>query len=153
MLVSHVGVVDTNVLDLYAGSGSFGLECLSRGAAHVTFVEQRRDAVAVIKANLDTLDFGDRATVLQASVLHGDADGDRKPVTHQILSRPFDVAFCDPPYANDPWAPLLEAIKADVLIGHASKDVPLTDDWEELRRRSYGRARIVLARRVSSVPG
>ena len=68
MLGSLGGVVDASVVDLYAGSGSFGIECLSRGAAAVTFVERRPAAVATIRSNLDLLGYTDRARIEQASV-------------------------------------------------------------------------------------
>lgn len=126
------------VLDLFAGSGSFGLECLSRGAAEVTFVEQARPAIEVIHGNLTTLGFTDRARVVRGdavSVLAGLAP-----------SAWFDLAFCDPPYAEDPWPELLPLIPATLLVAHTERELQLTEDWTELRRRSYGRPQVVLAR-------
>lgn len=136
MLLPIIELDGVRVLDLFAGSGSFGIECLSRGAAHVTFVERDRNAAAVIRQNLETLGFADRATVTNTSV--------------QSLLRttePVHLAFCDPPYSDDVWAELLPLIPADVLVGHASSDVALTPEWTELKRRKYGRARIVIAER------
>ena len=137
MLLSIVDLEDATVLDLFAGSGSFGLECISRGAGKVVFAEQNRLAAEVIRTNVETLGFNDRADVRQspvASVLGG------------IGSR-VDLAFCDPPYTDDVWAELLPTIPADILVGHASQPVELTDEWTELKRRSYGRAQIVIAER------
>ena len=51
------------VLDLFAGTGQLGIECLSRGAAHCTFVDQRKDAVALVRKNLDATELSDRAKV------------------------------------------------------------------------------------------
>ncbi len=137
MLESLGGVDGATVLDLFAGSGSFGIECLSRGAERVTFVERDRYAAQVLRDNVDRLDFADRAEILVA------------PVQRAISGhRPVDIAFCDPPYADDPWAELFEAIPARLLVGHASSDIELTDDWVELRRRTYGRARVVIAERA-----
>jgi 16S rRNA G966 N2-methylase RsmD len=59
-----------------------------------------------------------------------------------------DIAFCDPPYADDPWNDLLAKLDAELLIGHAETPVPLTERWEELRRRTYGKAHIVVARKL-----
>ena len=126
------------VYDIFAGSGSFGLEALSRGAAHVTFVEKSPGAAAVIKKNLATLGFEDRASVLTTLAETAVAQMDR-----------VDLAFCDPPYADDPWRELLPNIAADILVGHAENDIELTEEWDELRRRRYGRAKIVIAERVS----
>ena len=130
----------TRILDLFAGSGSFGLECLSRGAAEVVFVEQNRAAARVLEQNIETLAFGDRARVVV-----GDAVAYAAALPPD---RPFDIVFCDPPYAADPWLELLDTVPARLLVAHTEGDLQLTDRWEELRRRSYGRPQIVLARHV-----
>ena len=134
ILVNVCDLEGSTVLDLYAGSGSFGIECLSRGASHVTFVEQRRSAAAVIEANLDQLGLGDRATILVTDV------------SAALATAPtVDLAFCDPPYADDPWAELLPLIPAEVLVAHASDEIELVSPWIEWRRRRYGRSHIVVA--------
>ena len=140
MLGPIIELDDCQVLDLYAGSGSFGIECLSRGAAHVTFVERNRAAAATIQQNLDAVGFADQATVLTATV---------ESVVRTAL--PVELAFCDPPYADDVWADLLPLIPAEVLVGHAEFEIPLTAEWIELKRREYGRARIVIAERAERV--
>ncbi len=63
---------------------------------------------------------------------------------------PVDLVFCDPPYADDPWLDLLGRLDADLLVGHAETPVALTDRWEEITRRAYGRAQIVIARRAEA---
>ena len=76
------------VLDLFGGTGQMGIEAISRGAAHCTFVDLRKDAVAVIRENLSLTGFSQ-----QARVIRGDALA--------FLSRcreTFDVIFLDPPY-------------------------------------------------------
>lgn len=136
MLLSLGGVEDAVVVDLFAGSGSFGIECLSRGAKRVVFVERDRTAVATIERNLTDLGFDDRATVVAGSVA-----GALSALPHA------DVAFCDPPYADDPWAELLAGLQADLLVGHAESPIALSERWVEVKRRSYGKARIVIAER------
>lgn len=142
MLVSLGGVADTRVLDLYAGSGSFGLESLSRGAEHVTFVERGRPALVALRKNLQTLGFESRATVLGVSV---------EQALISLASSSFDLVFCDPPYADDPWTDLLERVPAPLLVGHASFEIPLATGWVERRRRTYGRAQILVAERDPSL--
>ncbi|MEX0868200.1 MAG: 16S rRNA (guanine(966)-N(2))-methyltransferase RsmD [Nitriliruptoraceae bacterium] len=90
----HAHVPAARVLDLFAGSGALGLEAISRGAAHVTFVERDRRAVAAIRANIDALDVARNATVVVADVLRAVTDG-------QLDGAPFDLVFADPPYAVD----------------------------------------------------
>lgn len=135
---------DDTVLDLYAGSGSFGIESLSRGAASATFVEQDRAAAAVLQANLAHLGFDDRAEVIVAPVQHA---------LRTLGSGPtVAVAFCDPPYAIDPWAELIPALPVAVVVGHAENEIALPDGWAALRRKTYGRSEIVIAERAEVVP-
>ncbi len=80
------------VLDLFAGSGSLGIECLSRGAAHVTFVDKNRESVALIRENLKGMD--GEYTVINTdfmSALNGAAYNGIK----------YDIVFLDPPYASN----------------------------------------------------
>lgn len=96
-LFSSLGelVVGARVLDLFAGSGALGLECLSRGAASATFVEEHRGACEVIRANLaktrlpgGTLKAGDALKVLRDLA--------------KLQPGGFDLIFADPPYAHGP---------------------------------------------------
>lgn len=83
---------DADFLDLFAGTGAIGIEALSRGAAHVTFVESGRKAANVIRANLKTLAIEGESTIHERPV--ADALG--------VLARDgskFDICFLDPPYA------------------------------------------------------
>jgi len=79
---------DAAVLDLFAGSGSLGLEALSRGARRVRFVERGAPALAALRMNVATLGVGDRCEIVVGDAL--------KPSTWDATA---DVLFCDPPYA------------------------------------------------------
>lgn len=84
-------LAEARVLDLFAGAGTLGIEALSRGAAHATFVERSADALAALRRNLATTSFTDRADVVPANVLAYLANR---------LTGPYDVVFCDPPFAD-----------------------------------------------------
>ena len=88
------------VLDLYAGSGSLGLEALSRGAVHAVFVEWGRDAARILRANVDSVGLG-------GSVIERDV-----AVALMSLNRVFDVVFVDPPYSDEDTD--VEAVLAQV---------------------------------------
>jgi len=77
---------DAQVLDAFAGTGALGLEALSRGAAHATFLERDRTALAVLRANVERCRAGERATVLAADA------------TVPPPGRPSSLVFLDPPY-------------------------------------------------------
>ena len=107
-----------HVLDGYAGTGAVGIEALSRGAAHVTFVEQERRAVQLIEGNLATLGLTNRYAIIRA----GFADAVRQ------LAGPFQIIFLDPPYGAPQLAAALEAaaplVTGDTLlvVEHATRD-------------------------------
>lgn len=85
-------VRDASVLDLFAGTGSLGLEALSRGAGHVVFVEIGFGPLQVLRQNLDALGFAEQATVLPRDVFH--------LLTHlEDLGRKYDLVLAAPPYA------------------------------------------------------
>ncbi len=82
-----------NVLDIFAGTGSLGIEALSRGAEHCTFIEKDRAAKRLLEENLDELEMRDRAAVMSVDALSTGWIG--------VLPRkPLRVVFCDPPYGT-----------------------------------------------------
>ena len=83
---------DAVFIDLYSGSGGIGIEALSRGARHAYFVENDKNALACITANLQFTKFTDRATVLKQDVLSA---------LRGIHEKEADIIFMDPPYDHD----------------------------------------------------
>lgn len=132
-------------LDLFAGSGAFGFEALSRAAARVVLVEKRLEVVAALRHNREQL----RAE--QADIVHADAvEYLRGPV------EAFDIVFIDPPYASGllgPCAELLEArgwLKPDAFIyleaPHGEAPL-LPENWRLVRSKTAGQVGYHLARR------
>ncbi|MBS1260896.1 MAG: Ribosomal RNA small subunit methyltransferase D [Calditrichaeota bacterium] len=97
------------VLDLYAGTGSLGLEALARGARLATFVERDRDALRVIRRNVKRCGFQERAVVVAGDVF-------QRLRQRFVLRGPFDLILADPPYEEDVLVPLLETIDRDGLL-------------------------------------
>ena len=132
-------VEGAHVLDLFAGSGSLGIEALSRGAAHVTFVDQGKPALAAIRGNLRELGLEDRATILAG-------DAVTTPAKHPPPA-PWRIVFVDPPYRSDlatravlalPLA--LLADDAVIVIEHDRRNAPPDPLGSLLRtdQRRYG---------------
>lgn len=97
-------IEDARFLDLCAGSGAVGIEALSRGAAHVTFVDRSREMWSLIKSNLDHC----RIEEDQSQVVQAEAQDYLQRVSgQQRASEPWDIVFFDPPYADD-YLPILE---------------------------------------------
>ncbi|MFP4391304.1 MAG: 16S rRNA (guanine(966)-N(2))-methyltransferase RsmD [Desulfohalobiaceae bacterium] len=133
--------------DLFAGSGSLGMECLSRGAAQVWFVEKNRKALSTIQSNLNQLGIPpSRYSLLGKDVLFW---------LRKASSREFDLIFIDPPYGHGLLSSVLEAVLQRGWLGpHAlimaevesdlDPQQQVHDDAELLLSRTYGQTRICL---------
>ena len=130
------------VLDLYAGTGALGIEALSRGAAHATFVEAEAGAVTAILASLARTEFTSKARVVRG----------RLPTALSSLKGPFDIIFVDPPY-NDEDAemlilklPPLLAVAGTVVYEHSSRYNPpqRPEGLVLVERRVYGDTAVAL---------
>ena len=143
MLVSRMGsFAGLRVADLYAGSGALGLEALSRGAAHATFVENEPRALSAIRSNIQALQAVERAEV--------------RPLSAATLppAQPFDLIFADPPYAPESGTAVVDAVRiagwlADggwLAIESEGGDAVEPGEWTIEAERRVGRARLTLIR-------
>lgn len=139
-------VPGARVLDLFAGTGAYGLEALSRGAASATWVENNRRILTVLRENVTTLGGPDRGP----AVVFADA--------LRFLERgggdaPYDLIFADPPYDRDGgWLKkILSALtgksilkSSGLLVMEQSVHVPAVtrEGWQQLKRRVYGETQI-----------
>ena len=140
-------VIDARVLDLFAGSGSLGIEALSRGAASATFVDSSEDACSIISENLrkPRLNCG---TVQKRSI--------SAFLSSKLTEDNYDLVFADPPYARDEEtaaqvedllqnAALQHAISAEGrLVVESFAKAPLPDSplWEVAKEKIYGKTRV-----------
>ena len=129
------------VLDLYAGTGSIGIEALSRGAAHVTFVEADREALRLVHSNLQQCGLKESANICACQVSQFFRRGTQ-------WSGPYDIVFCDPPYQLTPeliglaeeWNAGWLADDAVVILEHGRKaDIPpILGPLSLVKRYDYG---------------
>jgi 16S rRNA (guanine966-N2)-methyltransferase len=158
-LFSSIGprIEGARVLDLYAGTGAVGIEALSRGAEHATFVDSSPSAVGAVRENLRRTSFEDRGSVQRSDVL--------RFLERLRDSQPgFDVVFLDPPYGTVPseLEPVLTLLSLSSLLRQGftvalsrgsrnpSDVIPL--HWDVARRLSYGDSVVTLFR-SGSQPG
>ena len=138
------------VLDLFAGTGQLGIECLSRGATSAVFVDRRADAVKLIRENLKITELSDRARVVS---------GDSMEYLKSLREK-FDVILLDPPYEAGLLEPAIAHIaKFDILAPHgiivaehpAGKVLPaLSAPYRLHRTYRYGKIGMTLYRRSAN---
>jgi 16S rRNA (guanine966-N2)-methyltransferase len=133
---------DKRVLDVFCGTGAFGLEALSRGAAHVTFVDQAREALATARHNAERIRESEHVDFIQASAT-------QLPPARQ----PYDLVFLDPPYYSKLLPPTLKSLHEKgwiardgiLVIEHDEKEsVVIPTEFVRVDERRYGRAVIEL---------
>ena len=125
------------VVDLFAGSGALGIEALSRGAAHVTFVDRVPRGLAILRQNLDALGLKDRATIVRAEVGHW-LDGSPGEL------READLVFLDPPYDDPVFERALKGLdrveRHLTVVAEYSRrqSIPQLERLRVRRERRYG---------------
>ena len=134
------------VLDLFAGTGQLGIEALSRGAECAVFVERRRDALQVIRENLEACGMTDKARVV-----NGDA------MSYLKSGEKFDLIFLDPPYASGLLEQALEKIvrfdicrRHGIIVAESAADKtlpPLAGPYALYREYRYGKIKLTVYHR------
>ena len=141
--LGSMGAVEgAEVVDLFAGSGAMGIEALSQGAAHVTFVDDDRRARRAIDANLVTTKLADRALVV----------GDDVVAFLEHTERRFDLAILDPPYAYDRWPDVLAVLDTDIAVLESDRPIDPGAEWAVVRTRAYGTTVVTICRRSFADP-
>ena len=116
VLQSDYDLTGWKVLDLYAGSGSLGLEALSRGAAKAVFVDSDRDFVSELSKTCADFEINDRSEVVRADI----PKLFRSPPRALLTNAPFDLVFADPPYAEHPGLTLAQDLQRAKLVRQGS---------------------------------
>ena len=150
-------VVGARVIDAFAGSGALGIEALSRGAEHCTFIERDREALEVLRENLETLGLVEKSTGVRGDVL-----------TNIALVRNASLILADPPYEFKQWSQFLGEVACDLVVAESDRDMndeingevngvisgvngesPAIIGWEVTRVKRYGRAYVSFLQRLA----
>ncbi len=134
------------ILDLYAGSGSFGLECLSRGAGKVYFVEKAKDSAEILKKNIEKLSCKEKTKIIETDVY--------KQFIHKNLKEKIDFIFIDPPFKEKNLDKLAINLKKNkiikkntILIIHIHKNSKdcIFKEIQILNQKIYGKSKIIFS--------
>ena len=134
------------ILDLFAGSGAIGLECLSRGAEKAVLCDKSKEAIEIIKKNIEKTHMEEKTQVFNT---------DFETCLENVKNQQFDIVYLDPPYATDY---ILKSLKKIIELGIVKKEsiiIMETDDEQRILKeienieikivdkRKYGRATII----------
>ena len=133
----------SNVLDLYSGIGSFGIECLSRGVEKVTFVEKDKNALNILKKNLSVLSLENRSKVMCCRIEY---------FLEKEKNKKYNIIFFDPPFSENAFIENLNILKKNkmyetnhvVIIHRDKKSMDNLEDYiDTIFSRQYGRSKII----------
>ena len=149
-------IEDSTVLDLFSGSGAIGLEFLSRGAKRAVLCDSSKDAIKIIKQNVQKTHFEEKVEVYNMEVTK---------LVERLQNQKFDIIYIDPPYATDFIKISLEKIIEYELVNENTKIIVETDDETRILnqiekmdveitdKRKYGRATIIFLKyRKTQIP-
>ena len=138
---------NANIVDLFSGTGSFGLECLSRGAKKVIFFENYYKSIKILNENIKKLNFEKRSVIFEKSAYDFNE--------LNLGNKNFDLIFLDPPFNHKDIYKLIEKIKKSKLINqntlliiHRNKKFKESIPFKVkvLREKNYGISKIIFAR-------
>ena len=155
-LLSHSNKISfqfeqSNILDLYSGTGSFGLECLSRQAKSVCFIEKEKEIVKILEKNIEKLKMKKKTKILSNDVF-GVIEKQNIDLYSWLPELKFDLIFCDPPFKDTNINKLIELIiiknllkKNGIIILHRNKDTKekLSNYFRIIDERVYGISKII----------
>ena len=137
----NVEIKNSVVLDLFAGVGSFGIECLSNEAKYVTFVENYNGVLPILKKNLSNLKLDKKYEVIEQNIFTG----------LKLTKINYDIIFLDPPYKDKNISELIDKIfeinllsKSGLIITHRNKNVKdkYSKNFRILEEKTYGISKI-----------
>jgi 16S rRNA (guanine966-N2)-methyltransferase len=140
----NVRLQGANILDLFSGTGSFGLECLSRASRHVTFVENYKKILPVLKKNITELNYEKNSKIVEMDI------NDR--LDFKVFQNKFDIIFLDPPYKDKKLLEILKNIfqydllkdKGVIIIHRHKKEVDeFPIEFKIVEEKSYGISKVI----------
>ena len=136
----------SEILDLFSGSGSFGLECISRGAKKVVFFENYSQTLKILRKNILDLELKEKCDVLEEDAFNFFQ-------YKKIIEKKFNIIFIDPPFKERKTYLLIEEILEKKILTndgiiiihrHIKDDVIISDKFRVLDTRSYGISKIII---------
>jgi 16S rRNA (guanine966-N2)-methyltransferase len=142
-----IKIENSIILDLFSGVGSFGLECLSRGARYVTFVENYSGVLPILKRNLSNLKIEGKYQVINDNILNN--------IDFKKIINKYDIIFLDPPYKEKKLPIIIDQISRDKILSddgiviihrHKKEEDQFTKKFKILVEKKYGISKILFGK-------
>ena len=139
-----ISIENSVVLDLFSGVGSFGLECLSRGAKHVTFVENYSGVLSILKNNLNNLNISEKYEIIEEDLMSN------FPI--KKIRQKFNIIFLDPPYKEKRLPNIIDDIFQEKILNkngvivihrHKKENDEFSKNFKILDEKKYGISKIL----------
>ena len=139
----------SQVLDLFAGTGSFGIECISRGVKHVTFVENYKNILTILKKNLTNLKSAKNYLIIEKDIINN--------FNLNELKKKFDIIFLDPPYKETKLYEIISSISSQrilkqngiiIIHRHKKQNDILPKSIKILEEKKYGISKILFCTHI-----
>ena len=140
----NIKLESSNVLDLFSGVGSFGLEWLSRGSSNLTFIENYNIVLPVLKKNISNLNYQEKSLIIENSVINN--------FNFKAFERKFDIIFMDPPYKEKNLSSvLINIIESSILNTngiivihrHKKEEEEFPEKFNIIEEKIYGLSKII----------
>ena len=138
---------NSNILDLYSGTGSFGLECLSREAKKVYFIEKDKDVIKILEKNINKLKLKKQTNIMIDDIFIF--------LKKNLYKKKFDLVFCDPPFKDMNAEKLIDLVlnknllhKNGIIILHRNKATKekFPNYFKIVEERLYGISKIIFGK-------
>ena len=140
----NIELKNSNVLDLFSGVGSFGLECLSRGCSKITFVENYIHVLPILKKNISNLNYQDSSLIIEEDIVVN--------LNFNNFSKKFDIIFVDPPYKEKNLSSILINIAKSNILNeegiivihrHKNEKDKFPEKFNIIEEKTYGISRVI----------
>ena len=140
----NITLHNSNILDLFSGIGSFGLECLSRGSKNVTFIENYSNVLQILKKNILNLGYQEKSIVMENNIINN--------LNFRIFKKKFDVIFLDPPYKEKKMSSILNNITESnilhnhgviIIHRHKKEEDEFPINFNIIEEKTYGISKII----------
>ena len=140
----NINLKKSNILDLFSGVGSFGLECISRGALTVTFFENYINAIKILKLNVSSMNIQKKIKIIEKNIF------DERSL--ESLNQKFEIIFIDPPFKEKKLNFLLKKIyklkileKNGLIIIHRHKkeEDKFPEEYKVVKEKTYGISKLI----------